>query len=151
MSKEYLTSLDSSNYWNINVCLYSAAVTCLREMNQLRELNLTNNKTKFPRWLTKLEDSITYLRKTTGKLAVIVKCKQTNTFLKHQNSLLEQFCKKFRNTALLNLQSKLYITKQKLKAKREKLKYYKKLYERKTINRNFSCDPKSVYRTIKGN
>ena len=68
LSKEYLTSLDSPNYWDINVCLYSAAVTCLREMNQLRELNLTNNKPKFPRWLTQLEESITYLRKTTGQL-----------------------------------------------------------------------------------
>ena len=38
-----------------------------------------------------------------------------------------------------------------MKTKSEKLKYHKKLYERKTINRNFSCDPKSVYRTIKGN
>ena len=38
-----------------------------------------------------------------------------------------------------------------MKAKSEKLKYHKKLYERKTINRNFSCDPKSVYRNIKGN
>ena len=83
LSKEYLTSLDSPNYWDINVCLYSAAVTCVREMNELRELNLTNNKPKFPRWLTQLEESITYLRKTIGQLTVIVKCKQTNTYSKH--------------------------------------------------------------------
>ena len=38
-----------------------------------------------------------------------------------------------------------------MKGKSEKLKYHKKLYERKTINRNFSCDPKSVYHTMKGN
>ena len=38
-----------------------------------------------------------------------------------------------------------------MKAKSEKLKYHKKLYERKTINRNFSCNPKNVYRTMKGN
>ena len=151
MSKKYLTSLDSPNFWDINVCLYSTVVTCLQEMNQLRELNLTNNKPKFPRWLTQLEESITYLRKTIGQLTVIVKCKQTNTYLKHQKSLPEKFRKKFRNTTLLNLQSNLYIAKQKLKSKSEKLSYHKKLYERKTINRNFICDPKSVYRTIKGN
>ena len=52
LSKEYLTSQNSPNYWDVNVCLYSAAVTCLREMNQLRELNPTKNKPKFPRWLT---------------------------------------------------------------------------------------------------
>ena len=79
LSKEYLTSLDSPNYWDINVYLYSAAVTCLREVNQLRELNLTNNKPKFPRWLAQLEESITCLRKTIRQLTVIVKCKQTNT------------------------------------------------------------------------
>ena len=66
LSKEYLTSLNSPNYWDENVCLYSAAVTCLREMNQLREVNPTKNKPKFPRWLTQLEESITYLRKTIG-------------------------------------------------------------------------------------
>ena len=27
--KEYLTSQVSANYWDINVCLYSATVTCL--------------------------------------------------------------------------------------------------------------------------
>ena len=144
-------SLDSPNYWDLNVCLYSAAVTCLQEMNQLRELNLTKNKPKFPRRLTQLEESTTYPRKTIGQLTVIVKCKQTNTYSKHQKSLPEKFRKKFRNTTLLNLQSNLYITKQKLKKKSKKLKYHKKLYKRKTINRNFSCDPKNVYRTMKGN
>ena len=47
------------------------------------------------------------------------------------------------------MQTKLYISRQKLKTKSEKLKYHKKLYERKTINRKFSCHPKTVYRTIK--
>ena len=119
-------------------------------MNQLRDLNLTKSKPTFPRWLTQLEEPITYLRKTIGQLTVIVKCKQTNTYSKHQKSFLQKFRKKFRNTTSLNLQSNLYITKQKLKAKSEKLKY-KQLYERKTINRNFSCNTKSVYRTTKGN
>ena len=59
------------------MCLYSADVTCLREMNQLRELNLTNNKPKFPQWLAQFEESITYLRKAIGQLTVIVKCKET--------------------------------------------------------------------------
>ena len=133
------------------MCLYSAAVTCLPAINQLRDLNPTKNKSKFPRWLTQLEESITYLRKTTGKLTVIVKCKQTNRYSKHQKSLLQKFRKKFRNTTLLNLQSKLYIWKQKLKTKSEKLKYHKKFFERKTINWKFSCNPKSVYRTMKEN
>ena len=132
------------------MCLYSAAVTYLREMNQLRELNLTNNNPKFPQWLTQLEESITYLRKTTGQLTVIVKCKQTNTYSKQQKSLLEKFCKKIKNTTLLNFKLNIYITKQNLKTKSEKMKYHKRLYERKTINRNFSCDPKSFDRTMKG-
>ena len=52
---------------------------------------------------------MTYLRKTIEQLTVIAKCKQTNTYSKHQKSLLEKFRKKFRNTKLLNLQSNLYI------------------------------------------
>ena len=152
LSKEYITSLNLPNYWDINLCLYSAAVTCLREMNQLRELTpTTNNKPTFTRWLTQLEESITYLRKTIAQLTVIRKCKQTNTFSKHQKLLLEKYRKKFRNTTMLNLQSKLYISKQKLKAKSEKLKYHKKLFERKSISHRFFCEPKSAYRTMKGN
>ena len=46
-------------------------------MNQLRELNLTNNKPKFPQWLAQFEESIIYLRKAIGQLTVIVKCKET--------------------------------------------------------------------------
>ena len=120
-------------------------------MNQcLRELTATTkNKPKFPRWLTQLEEPTTYFRKTIGHLTVIIKCKQANTFSKHQKSLLEKFRKKFRNITIPNLQSKL--SKQKLKAKSEKLKYHKKLFERKSINHRFSCDRKSVYRTMKGN
>ena len=120
-------------------------------MNQLKELNPTKNKPKFSRWLTQLEESITYLPKTIRQLNVIVKCKQTNMYSRHQKLLPEKFRKKFKNTTLLNLQSKLYISKQKLKVKSENLKYHKKLYKRKTINRKFSCDPKSFYRTMKGN
>ena len=40
--------------------------------------------------------------------------------------------------------------KQKLKAKSKKSEH-KKLYEGKSINQNFSCNPKSVFRTMKGN
>ena len=46
------------------MCFYSAAVTSLREINQIRERNPTKNKPKFPKWLTLLEESITYLRQT---------------------------------------------------------------------------------------
>ena len=66
----------------------------------------------------------TYLPKTIGQLTVIIKCKQTNTFSKHEKSLLENFRKKFRNTTMANFESKLYISKQKLKIKSEKLKYH---------------------------
>ena len=98
-----------------------------------------------------MEESITYLRKTIGQLTVTVKCKQTNTYSKNQKSLLGNFRKNFKNTTLLNLQSKLYISKQKLKAKSKKKKFHKKLYDGKTINQKITFDPKSFYRTMKGN
>ena len=49
-----------------------------------------------------------------------------------------------------NLQSTLYIIKQNLKTKSEKLKYHKKLHQRKTINHELSYDPKSTYLSVKG-
>ena len=49
-----------------------------------------------------------------------------------------------------NVQSKLYFRKQKLKVKSEKLKYYKKLHQRKS-NQKSSHYPKRVYCSVKGN
>ena len=43
----------------------------------------------------------------------------------------------------------LYL-KTKIEGENRKLKY-KKLYERKTINSKFSCDPKTVFCTMKRN
>ena len=34
LSKEYFTLLISLLYWDVNVCLYSAAITCLCKIDQ---------------------------------------------------------------------------------------------------------------------
>ena len=80
--KEYLTSLNFQSYCDINVCLYSAATTCLCEIDQLKEIKPVKSKPKLPRWLMQLEESVTYLGKSIGQLTVIIKCKQTNKYSK---------------------------------------------------------------------
>ena len=51
---------------------------------------------------------------------------------------------------MTTLEFKCTMLKQDLKSKTEKLKYQKKIIERKKINKLFYKDPKKVYRTMKG-
>ena len=51
---------------------------------------------------------------------------------------------------MTTLQFKFTMLKQDLKSKTAKLRYQKKIIERKKINKQFYKDPKKVYRTMKG-
>ena len=51
---------------------------------------------------------------------------------------------------MTTLEFKCTMLKQDLKSKTEKLKYQKKIIERKKIKKLFYKDPKKVYRTMKG-
>ena len=57
--------------------------------------------------------------------------------------------KQFGNTKLQTLEYKLEVYKQKLKASCTKLKYQKMLHQRKVINRQFSNNPRQVFRQMK--
>ena len=69
------------------MCSYSTAISCPREIDQLKDRKPVKRKPKLPRWLIQLEESITYLLKTIRQLTVIIKCKQTNWYSKHQKVL----------------------------------------------------------------
>ena len=81
----------------------------------------------------------------------MIECKKRNTYSKHQLKLKQVFTKRYGDFRIKTLQFKLSILYQNLKAKSTKLKYNKRPIERKSINTKFCKNPKSVYRSMKGN
>ena len=57
--------------------------------------------------------------------------------------------KKFGNSKMSTLETKLALLKQELKSKADNLRHQKCLIERKRINKQFSHNPKKVYRKMK--
>ena len=104
-----------------------------------------------PQWITNIEAKILRLRRTISHLTTIINCKKTGIFTNHQKDLKERYYKKYGNTKLHTLKFKLTVLKHNLCATSTKLKYQKKRYNRKLINRKFSVNPKAVYRDFKGN
>ena len=152
LAKRKLSQIENPNYLDTNVLLYTAAVTTKEYLNDLKE-NYTKKspKAKVPQWITNIEEKILQLRRTIGHLTTIINCKKTGIFTKHQKNLKERYYKKYGNTKLHTLKVKLTVLKHKLSATSAKLKYQKKKYNRKLVNRKFSVNPKAFYRDFKGN
>ena len=151
VAREYLNSIDNITFWDINVSIYTTAVTIKQELNDLKEINRNMNaKNTSPRWMIKFEDSINRMRKEIGQIHTLIICKKSNTFTAHQLSVKRKFQKKNGNTKTRTLEYKLALLKHDLKATCTKFKYSKRKYQRKNINRSFSKDPKGVYRNFRG-
>ena len=78
------------NFFDINVLLYTAAVTANEHKGNLKEN--TNQRPKTynpPKWITNIENKINYLRKTIGQLTTDINYKETERFTKHQKTLRE--------------------------------------------------------------
>ena len=98
-----------------------------------------------PKWLHHLEQSINRFRKELNHINLLIKFKKENSYSKHQKKLLNKYRKKLGNTTLRLFEYKSTILKQELKSKSEKLKYQKKIIERKRINRIFQTNPKKSF------
>ena len=148
---EHLRSFETINYWDINVSIY-VATTAINEYNgeDTTKPNHTRKKNNTPKWLVILENSITSVRKLIAKLSVVIQCKKNNQFTEKQRKLKSWIERKFNSSNLRQLEYRLESLKHKLKATAAKLKYQKKLYERKQINRRFSSNPKYIYREMRG-
>ena len=145
--KEHLESLEQIDCWVSNVSVYTAAYTIRQYGGELKTTAPTQNKKKETlKWIKNIETSIENTRKFIGKLTA---CKKTNTFFKNHKCLKDMLEKQFGNTKLQTLEYKLEVYKQKLKASCTKLKYQKMLHQRKVINRQFSNNPRQVFRQMK--
>ena len=80
----------------------------------------------------------------------INKCRIKSQYTKKQIKLKDRRRKKFVDIKQTILDYKLILLKHDLKAKAEKIKHHRNI-ETKVLNRKCACDPKSVYRSMKGN
>ena len=152
LAKWMLSQIEKLNYLDINVLLYTAAVTTKEYLNDLnKKYTKKSPKAKVPQWITNIEAKILRLRRTIGHLTIIINCKKTTIFTNHQKILKERYYKKYGNTKLHTIKFKFTVLKHDLCATSAKIKYQKKRYNRKLINRKFSVNPKAVYRYLKGN
>ena len=115
-SRNKLNELIKPNFFDINVLLHTAAVTSNEHKGDLKEnTNLRPKTYNPPKWITDIENKINNLRKTIGQLTTVINCKKTERFTKHQNTLRENFRKKYGNTKQRTLDFKLTLLKQELK------------------------------------
>ena len=114
------------------------AVSVKQYTNELKQLECkTIRKNSAPGWIKQLEHSNERIQKEIAQLNVMIECKKTNTYSKHQLKLKQVFTKRYGDFRLKTLQFKLSILYQNLKAKSTKLKYNKRRIERKSINNKF--------------
>ena len=150
VAREYLANIDNITFWDINVSMYTTAITIKQDLNDLKEINRNINAyNTSPRWMIKFEDSINRMRKEIGQIHMLINCKKSNTFTAHQPSLKNKFQKKYGNTKTRTLEYKVALLKHDLKATCTKFKYIKRKHQRKTINISFSKDPKGVNRNFR--
>ena len=150
VAREHLGNIDNITFWDINVSIYTTAVTIKQDLNDLKEINRNINAyNTSPRWMIKFEDYINRMRKEIGQIHTLINCIKSNTFTAHQLSLKYKFQKKYSNTKTRALEHKLALLKHDLKATCTKFKYIKRKHQSKTINKTFSKDPKGVYRNFR--
>ena len=152
VANRHLQSIDGVTFWEINVTLYAAVASVKQYTNDLKQIERKPiGKNSAPCWIKQLEHSIERIRKEIAQLNVMVECKKTNTYSKHQLKLKQVFTKCYGDLRLKTLQFKAGILHQNLKPKSTKLKYNKRRIKRKSINNKFRKNPKAVYRGVKGN
>ena len=92
LAKRKLSLIENPNYLDINVLLYTAAVTTKEYLNDLsKRYTEKTPKAKMPQWITNIEDKIIRIRRTIGHLTTIISCKKTGTFTNHQKILKEKY------------------------------------------------------------
>ena len=148
IATKYINSLKCNGDVTDNV-IYSAAIAIKTYLSDLSEKKHRRKTPKRPKWLANLDQRLTKLRKTIAHINVVLECKRSNHFTRHQLKVRENLHRKFDNTKSSNLHSKLYILKQELKATSSKIRYQEKKFKRNRINRKFTNTPKSVYQDFK--
>ena len=147
IATKYIDSLKCDGEVTLDIIdnvIYSAAIAIKAYLSDLSEKKNRRERPKRPKWLSNLDQKVTKLRKTIAHINVVLECKRSNNFTRHQLKVRENLHRKFGNTKSSTLHSKLNILKQELKATSSKIRYQEKKFEPNRINRKFTYNPKSV-------
>ena len=106
-------------------------------------------RNKTPAWQVQLDQRIDSLRRILSFIDVISKCKEQQRYTTHQKNIEQKLKKWYGKMTKKNLKGVRTLLKQDLTAECEKLRKRKTVNERQRINRNFSTNPKSVYRKFR--
>ena len=72
--------------WDINIMHYATAITVISWKGKLREKSNRQEQSK-PGWLIQMESRIGAIRNKLSYIDCVSKCKDTNTFSKHQRDI----------------------------------------------------------------
>ena len=149
----HLLSIENISLREINCTIYSTAFSSKEIMNDVstHKQKNGNRKQEKPKWIVNFENNIERLKTVIIHVQVIINCKNKGKFTKHQKTILHRLTKKFGNTKMRTMETRLALLKQDLKSKSERLKQEKRLSERKRITNQFFKIPKQVYQSMKGN
>ena len=135
--------------WDINVIHYTTAVTVLEQEGKLKENKYFEKQNTKPGWEIQLKQKIEAIRKRIIYIDVILKCKNEETYTKHQRKIKERLKKWYWRTSWENLESIRRELKHELTIYTSKLKKRRTVERRDHINKEFSLNPKNVYRKFK--
>ena len=152
IAKEYLdkeTSSKQLSFELINSLIYSSAVTLKQYLNDTTLKSRNDRISTEPKWVVQFTTKINRIRRDIAHIELIQKCKQTNSYTANQKRIRNRLIRKYRNIKQHTLTYHIKCLKQELKATSSRLNYQKKVSERKRINKLFSTNPRSVYRSFK--
>ena len=85
--------------WDINVIHYTSAATVLEQEGKLKENKYFEKQNTKPGWKIQLEQKIEAIRKRIAYIDVRLKCKNEETYTKHQRKIKERLKKWYRRTS----------------------------------------------------
>ena len=94
----------------MNCTIYCIAISCKEIINDLPAGEIQNKKYNKPKWIVNFRREIAHTQ-------VVIECKNTKLHTKHQTSLLHRLKKKYANSKMIILTTKLSVLKQELKSR----------------------------------
>ena len=152
IAKEYLdkeTSSKQLSFELINSLIYSSAVTLKQYLNDITLKSSNDQISTEPKRMVQFTIKINRIRRDIAHIELIKKCKQTSSYTANQKRIRNRLIRKYRNIKQQTLTYYIKSLKQELKATTSRLNYQKKVSELKRINKLFSTNPRSIYRSFK--
>ena len=144
------TSSETLSFWDINCIQYSAAITVLSEVSELKEIKHNTNKPKKQKWLAEAENQINCIRRKLSYVTLVMNCNDNDILSKKQQTIKNKVKKMCKNLRKESLESTAASLKHQLKVCNTKLKDKKTKAERSRINTQFQDNQKQVFRNWKG-